>query len=149
MSRHEFARYIVLLLSCIYISKIDIKERRITNKNICITGCVGILLALSNLDKAVFLSCILGGTAGFLVSLFIAWFSKGGIGVGDVKLLGMAGLYLGITYLEIAIFWSLVFVILFGTIQWIRKKATGKTEYPFAPFLTAGIFVTLCVRALA
>lgn len=149
MTKHELVRYVVLLMFCIYLSKMDIKERRIANKNIFAATFIGIVLALSSIDKSVIISCFLGGTAGFLVSLFIAWFSKSGIGMGDVKLLGMAGVYLGLTYLEIAVFWSLVFVILFGFIQWIQKKATRNTEYPFVPFFTAGVLVTLCVQALA
>ena len=148
MSKNEWARYIVLLIFCIYFSKTDIREKRIANKEVLAMAGIGLLLAFSSMNGAVLISCISGGAAGFLVSLFIACFSKGGIGMGDVKLLGAAGLYLGVAYLEIVVFWSLLFVILFGLLQMLRKKATRKTQYPYAPFFTAGVLGALCMQVM-
>lgn len=149
MSHNEWIRYIVLLLFCAYHSKTDIEEKRIANRSVLLTACIGLLLALSSMSKVIFISCMIAGVAGFLISFFLAWLSKGGIGMGDVKLLGAAGLYLGIVSLEYAVFWSLVYLLLFGAVQWLRKKATTKTEYPYAPFFTAGVFTAMCMQIIA
>ena len=66
--------------------------------------------------------------------------------MGDVKLIGTAGFYIGMISLQIAIFWALVLILLLGLIQWITKKITIKKEYPFVPFFTVGVFIAFCMR---
>ena len=146
MLNNEMIRYIVLFVCCIYFSKEDIKTKCINNKAMLLSACIGFLLLLFSMDKFVYISNISAGILGFLISFFAAWLSKWEIGMGDVKLIGTAGFYIGMISLQIAIFWALVLILLLGLIQWITKKITIKKEYPFVPFFTVGVFIAFCMR---
>ncbi len=148
MLNNEMIRYIVLFVFCIYFSKGDIKTKCIDNKAMLLSACVGLLLLLFSMDKFIYISNISAGILGFLISFFIAWISKWEIGMGDVKLIGVAGLYIGIVSLQITVFWALILILLFGLIQGITQKITLKKEYPFVPFFTVGICIAFCIRFL-
>lgn len=149
MQKNEWIRYIVLTLFCLFISKEDMKTHCIRNRVILAAIGIGIPLVLVSMDMEVVLSCLAGMGIGFLLSFFVAWFSKGGFGMGDAKLVSVIGLYLGISYMGNTVFWGLLLVIAFGVLQRIRKKAAKQAEYPFAPFLTVGILITLGMRWIA
>ena len=146
MSKNELLRYIVLILFCIFISREDIRTRCIKNKQLLAALGVAVPLVLVSMSKDTCLSCLLGMVLGFLISFLVSWFSKEGIGMGDVKLIAVAGFYLGATALGNAVFWGLVLVLLFGLIRLLQKKATKKTEFPFAPFFTGGIIIAFCLQ---
>lgn len=149
MQRYEWIRYIILIAFCLFISKEDIKTHCIRNRVILAAIGIGIPLVLVSMDMDVVLSCLTGVGIGFLLSFFVAWFSKGGFGMGDAKLIAVIGLYLGISSMGNAVFWGLLMVIAFGVLRRIRKKAAKQAEYPFAPFLTVGILITLGMRWIA
>lgn len=149
MAERELFRYIVLLLWCIFISKEDIKTKSIKNKHLLYMAGIGAVLILASLNRDIYFSALLGMLLGFLISFLVSWFSKEGIGMGDVKLIAVVGLYLGAERLGIAVFWGLVLVLLFGIFRLVTKKADRKTEYPFAPFFTGGIFIAFCMQMAA
>ena len=149
MSKNEMIRVIVLLLFCIYISREDIKTHCIRNKHLLVALVAGVPLVAVSMEFYVYTSCLIGAIGGFVISFLISWFSKGEIGMGDVKLIAVAGLYLGSQLLGTAVFWALTLIILFGIIQWFRKKVTRKTEYPFAPFFSGGVLITFCLQLIA
>lgn len=64
--------------------------------------------------------------------------SPNSVGFGDVKLLGVMGLYLGINHVWSPIFVTLIILFVAGLYLLIFKKADRKTEIPLAPFLLAG-----------
>ena len=86
---------------------------------------------------------VIGAATGYalasIVGILFERFSKNKIdtpiGMGDIKLMAVAGLWLGTTGLAIA----LVFACLFGTI-WAHNKK--QRFIPFAPFLIAGGFLS-------
>lgn len=87
---------------------------------------------------------IIAGTAGYALGAIIGYVfervKKGGdyapIGLGDVKLLGAGGFWLGTTGLAIAI----VLACVFGMIWGFRRK---QKYIPFAPFFFAGGILAL------
>jgi leader peptidase (prepilin peptidase)/N-methyltransferase len=111
-----------------------------------------ILLALGALsmpfDKAFgTLSHILGGVVGFLLfyliaALFERLCGKEGLGGGDIKLAGAAGLLLGWERLLLGL---LIATIPAATIMLIaqRKNGEGDKRFAFAPFLTTGFIVSM------
>ena len=76
--------------------------------------------------------------------MFFAYvISRHEIGMGDVKLFALAGIYLGtsITYLLILV--SLILAALYGVIKIVRRRLNAKDEIAFAPFVAVGAFIVL------
>lgn len=85
------------------------------------------------------LGAITGYTLACIIGLIFEHYKKNAqyspIGMGDIKLISVGGLWLGTTGLAIA----LIFACIFGTI-WARQN---KQKYiPFAPFFFAGGFLS-------
>ena len=83
----------------------------------------------------------LGGA--FAISIpfyFIARFT-GGLGGADVKLMFVAGLYLGITDILVSFFIASITGGIFAIYLVLFKKQGRKTEMPFGPFLCLGILL--------
>lgn len=72
------------------------------------------------------------------VTGIVAWCSRGKMGMGDVKLLGVTAMTAGWDFA----FQLLVLAILFSFVYsiWLLavRKSSIRTEFPFVPFLTAG-----------
>ena len=82
---------------------------------------------------------LIAGAAAFAFFFLAAWLYPRGMGMGDVKLAGVLGLYLGRAVAP-AIFIALISGVLVGAIVIARLgQAKGrKTAVPFGPFLALG-----------
>ncbi len=129
---------IVLILLVVPAALIDLEHRIIPNR-ITALGAVlalGIGLALDPGGEPERL--IAGaGAGGFLLIAALAY--PGGMGMGDVKLAGMMGLFLGAAVAP-AILIALLSGVLLGIVVIARKGAREgrKTAVPFGPFLALG-----------
>lgn len=126
------AFFIVLLLWCSYT---DIRERIVSNVTIALLLCLGIA-------HTVFMALV-GSTwwtypAGMVlaVPLFLTWL-KGHIGAGDVKLVLVIGLYLGLLNTVIA-FTLMVPLLVILMVRSQIKTNTIKGAIPLAPVLAFG-----------
>ncbi len=89
---------------------------------------------------------LVGGAVGFGIFwvLRFLYFKKSGVeglGFGDVKLLGMIGLFLGFRGVFYTILISSLTGTLAGIVLMIRNKGSLKTAIPFAPFLAIGAII--------
>lgn len=81
--------------------------------------------------------------------LLIAGMMCGGVGGGDIKLVGACGMVLGLTKTSIGLMSGLSFLLIFhaGSLMLqkiIRKERVGKEQaYPLVPFLTLGMAVSV------
>jgi leader peptidase (prepilin peptidase)/N-methyltransferase len=132
---------IVLILLVVPAALIDLEYRIIPNR---ITG-LGAVLALligTALDPSGEPTRLIAGACagGFLLLAALAY--PGGMGMGDVKLAGMMGLFLGAAVAP-AIAVALISGVLVGAVIIARAGAeTGrKTAVPFGPFLALGALV--------
>jgi leader peptidase (prepilin peptidase)/N-methyltransferase len=121
----------------------DLEYRIIPNK---LTGA-GALLALGlgiALDPSGEPTRLIAGAAagGFLLAAALAY--PGGMGMGDVKLAGVMGLFLGAAVAP-AILVALVSGVVVGAVIVVRKGARQgrKTAVPFGPFLALGGIVAV------
>jgi leader peptidase (prepilin peptidase)/N-methyltransferase len=144
---HDTATGIALSLTLILLlvpaALIDLEHRIIPNK---LTGA-GALLALglgTALDPVGEPTRLIAGAAagGFLLAAALAY--PGGMGMGDVKLAGMMGLFLGAAVAP-AILIALLSGVLLGAVIVARKgaRAGRKTAVPFGPFLALGGIVAV------
>jgi leader peptidase (prepilin peptidase)/N-methyltransferase len=128
----------LLVLALVPCAVIDLDRRIIPNR---ITG-PGALLALCAglaLDPGGELTRVLSALAagGFL--LVASLLRPSGMGMGDVKLTGMMGLFLG-TAVSVALFAALIASVLTGVALATRRGVTAarKTALPFGPYLAFG-----------
>jgi leader peptidase (prepilin peptidase) / N-methyltransferase len=137
-SAAEIALSVTLVLLLVPAALIDLEHRIIPNK----LTAAGALLALglgTALDPSGEPERLLAGAAagGFLLVAALAY--PGGMGMGDVKLAGVMGLFLGVAVAP-ALLIALVAGVLVGAVIMARKGAREgrKTAVPFGPFLAFG-----------
>ncbi|WP_026475703.1 prepilin peptidase [Alkaliphilus transvaalensis] len=125
---------ICLLLYLGSVALWDYKRLIIPNQLLILGSIVGLILLLLNknhsLVNAIIASCIMGGLA-FGVSRM----TRGGLGMGDVKLLSSLGLYMGVWSLLNMTFIATALSGIVGLVLLVSGKANKKTLLPFAPFL--------------
>lgn len=69
--------------------------------------------------------------------------SRGGMGGGDVKLAGAAGVFLGWPGSGMALFLACMLAGTMGILLLLFKRKKRKDPMPFAPFFTAGVFLQI------
>ncbi len=128
----------LMVLALVPCAAIDL-ERRIIPNRITGPGSVVALVAGLALDPGGELARVLWalGAGGFL--LIAALIRPAGMGMGDVKLTGMIGLFLGRSVV-VALFAALIASVLTGVALATRRGvyAARKTALPFGPYLAFG-----------
>lgn len=87
---------------------------------------------------------LVGGGGLFALYLTLALIRPGGMGLGDVKLAGVLGLYLGwLGWGELAVGAFAAFLLggLFGAMLLAVRRAGRKSSIPFGPWMLAGAWV--------
>jgi leader peptidase (prepilin peptidase) / N-methyltransferase len=134
---------LLLVTVLVPITLIDLDHRIIPNK---ITGpaAVAALIAIAALDPDFLLEAVIGGLAGGGFFFIAAVLYPRGMGMGDVKLAGVLGVYLGRAVAP-AILIALIAGVMVGAAIIARKgaKEGRKTAVPFGPFLALGGIVGL------
>ncbi|HEY2142504.1 MAG TPA: prepilin peptidase [Solirubrobacteraceae bacterium] len=129
---------VVLILLLVPVAMIDLEYRIIPNRITALGAILALVIGLA-LDPAGEPERLIAGAAagGFLLLAALAY--PGGMGMGDVKLAGMMGLFLG-REVAPAILIALVAGVLVGAVVIARKGAHEgrKTAVPFGPFLAVG-----------
>src|SRR6476661_4154229 len=102
------------------------------------------LVAIVALDLDFLVEALIAGAAGFAFFFLAALAYPRGMGMGDVKLAGVLGLYLGRAVAP-AIFIALIAGVVVGAAIIARKGATEgrRTAVPFGPFLALGGVIAL------
>jgi leader peptidase (prepilin peptidase)/N-methyltransferase len=136
---------LLLVTALIPITLIDLELRLIPNK-ITLPAAVAAVVAGVILDVSFVPEQLIAGAAAGGFFLLAAILYPRGMGMGDVKLAGMLGLYLGRAVAP-AIFIALIAGVLVGAIVIARvgARAGRKTAVPFGPFLALGGLVALFV----
>jgi leader peptidase (prepilin peptidase)/N-methyltransferase len=134
---------VTLVLLVVPAALIDLEHRIIPNR-LTAAGAILALALGTALDPAGEPERLLAATAagGFLLLAAIAY--PGGMGIGDVKLAGVMGLFLGRS-VAAALVVALLSGALVGMVIIARKgaRAGRKTAVPFGPFLTFGALVAV------
>ena len=93
----------------------------------------------------VLLDFIMGGLIG-ASPLLVRLVLKGGIGMGDIKLFAIVGLYVGKQDILRAMFLSLVIALFVLLGRKLRKKLEKKQEVSFGPFVAAGTMLMVVMN---
>ena len=130
----------VLLITLLIASATDLRRREIPNWLMAVAALAGIALAAVEGRAG---SAVLFGLLASLPFLAAALIRPEGMGMGDVKLVAVIGLYLG-PAVWIALAAGLALAGLTGVLIALgRRLPPSKTALPLAPFLTAGCVAVL------
>jgi leader peptidase (prepilin peptidase)/N-methyltransferase len=134
----SIALAIVLILLVVPSALIDLEHRIIPNRITALGAVMALVIGLA-LDPGGEPERLIASVAagGFLLLAALAY--PGGMGMGDVKLAGMMGLFLGAAVAP-ALLIALVAGVGLGAVVIARKGASAgrKTAIPFGPFLALG-----------
>ncbi len=109
-----------------------------------------IVIAIRDHDFHRLASSLLGGVGLGAFYLLIALISKGGMGMGDVKLslsVGSISGYFGLRIVLVSSFTAFALGSVIGLLLIFFGKAGRKSAIPFGPFMILGQFVGLLVAA--
>ncbi len=126
----------------IAVAAIDFDHRIVPNK-ILLPAAIWALAASALVRPGDLPELAIAGAGAFAFLLIAALIRPGGMGMGDVKLAGVMGLYLGLSVIP-----ALLLAFLSGSVVGIAMMARGgigerKSAVPFAPFLALGGIVAL------
>jgi len=135
------------------VSVIDFRRLIIPNRlNAAIAG--GGLVSATLLDTTSFVACFIGGVLGFttLLALRTAYRrirGHEGLGLGDVKFMGGAGLWVGWQGLAPMLLLSSLSALAFVAIRGMSRKSFNlRQELPFGPFLCIGMLATWIIQTV-
>jgi leader peptidase (prepilin peptidase)/N-methyltransferase len=129
------------------VALIDLEHRIIPNRLLAPGAVVGVAILALAAPSSLPEHLIAGGAAGLFFLLAVLAYPRG-MGMGDVKLAAVMGLYLGRSVAP-ALLVALIAGTLVGAVIIARKGAAEgrKTAVPFGPFLALGGIVALFAGA--
>lgn len=134
----------VLLITLLIASATDLRRREIPNWLMAVAALAGIALAAVDGRAG---SALLFGLLASLPFLAAALIRPEGMGMGDVKLVAVIGLYLG-QAVWVALVAGLALAGLTGVLIALgRRLPPSKTALPLAPFLALGAGIGLVTGA--
>jgi leader peptidase (prepilin peptidase)/N-methyltransferase len=134
---------VALVAVLVAVSATDIASRRIPNKVTAPAAILAVALGLA-LHPAGVPGQLVGGLAAGAFLLIFAVANRRGLGMGDVKLAGVLGLYLGAS-VTVALFGGLLAAAGGGLVVMARvgAKQGRKMAIPLGPYLAAGGILAL------
>jgi leader peptidase (prepilin peptidase) / N-methyltransferase len=145
----DLLAFLPFLWVLIALSLIDLETKLLPNRIVYPSVVAGIILlgitaAVGPANLNDWLRGLGGMAAGAGAFFMVALISPAGMGMGDVKLAGLIGLYLGyLSWGTVALGFFLAFLIgaVAGVGLMIAGKAGRKTQVPFGPFMALGAIV--------
>lgn len=145
----EVVYAVITILLCI-VAVIDWKEKRIPNRLLVVYAVlVGISICLegrrsSNAVWMVrsdieFTDRLVGALLVSAIFIFLMSIRLGAFGFGDVKLMAVSGMLLGVKRNVMAFVIAVFVAGIWCIAGLLRKKTDLKAEIPFGPFLAAGV----------
>jgi leader peptidase (prepilin peptidase) / N-methyltransferase len=132
--------YLPFLVGLVALAAIDVERRLLPNRIVYPLALWGFLATLL-LEREVLVEHLIGGAGAFLFLYLAALVQPAGMGMGDVKLAGVIGLYLGAAVIP-ALLVALFTGTLAGVGMMLREGAAArKKTVPFGVFLALGALV--------
>jgi leader peptidase (prepilin peptidase)/N-methyltransferase len=141
----ELVAGLVLVTFLVPIAVIDLDLKIIPNKLTAPAAVLAVVLA-ALLEPAFLPEALIAGAAALFFFLLPTLIHQKGMGMGDVKLVGVLGLYLGRAVAP-AIFIALILGVVVGVAVIAAKGMSDgrRTKIPFGPFLAVGALIAFFV----
>lgn len=144
--------YLVFFACLISVSAIDLDEWIIPNRIIYPTlfASVPLLLLAAVVGHRwhSFEHAAIGGVAGFVALYIVHFISPKGMGFGDVRLVGIIGIYMGwlsLLHVFVGVFLGFLVASVVGVALMVARRKGRKDYVPFGPFLALGAVVAVFV----
>jgi len=138
----DLIKYVILLTLLFSACVVDLKSRKIPDIIIIVGILTGIFFSAIKGPEEIVIKLISGLLAALLL-LLISWLSKGGVGMGDVKLIAFIGVYLGLGMTISVLSVSVILSGIAAAIILLLKKAGKNGIIPFAPFVLLGTVIMM------
>ena len=123
----------LLTVSCLVsVTLTDLRRREIRMDTL---ACYAAALVIYRAAVGGLYAALLGAAAGAALLGAPHLLKKESVGLGDVALLAVCGLYYGASGVLSLLLRALVLMAAVGIVQLLRRRATGKSEIPMTPFL--------------
>lgn len=144
--------YLYLAAISVVLTAIDLDVHRLPDRIVLPSYGVGVVLfgvagVLAG-DLTSFVRALAGAGILFAFYLVLALIKPGGMGMGDVKLAGVLGLFLGqLGWAELAVGAAFAFLLggIYGVGLIIGRRAKRRTAIPFGPWMFAGAWLGIFV----
>jgi prepilin signal peptidase PulO-like enzyme (type II secretory pathway) len=151
MAMFILLKYIIIITFGYVASVLDIKTRCIPNG--LVLGMLAVWLVimavklLFNIEEGIRLlvDSLFGLLVGGGLFILVYLLSRKGLGGGDVKFMAAAGLFLGVGKTIPAMLYGSVLAALTGLVLILLKKIGRRDTMPLAPFLYAGILISVFI----
>ena len=142
----------LLCVLCATLAWIDIRHGIIPNwlnLAIAVLGLIKVLLVDDSFAvlQAAAEGAAIGALFWLLRRLYFAYRNVQGLGLGDVKFLAAAGIWIGIAGLPVLLLVAtLTALACAGIMHATGRSLTAETSMPFGPFLAAGLLLTAALQ---
>lgn len=144
----EFTVYSLISCILLVISSIDLDWKIIPDQLIILGLVLALILRfyyfIQFKDYSFLLWSLLGLVTGGGTLLVIAIASDGGMGGGDIKLMGMLGFLLGFNSILLTLLLSFIIGGVVSILLLLFKLKGKKETMPFGPFIAVAAFITIC-----
>jgi leader peptidase (prepilin peptidase) / N-methyltransferase len=140
--------FALLCVLCAVLAWIDIRHGIIPDWLNLSIAALGLLTVILSEDRATAIQALGEGAAigvifWLLRRLYFAFRGIQGLGLGDVKFLGAAGIWVGIAGIPMLLLVATITALAcVGAMQLSGRTLTAQTSMSFGPFLAAGLLVT-------
>ena len=138
----------------LWLSAVDIRSHRLPNRIIfpsyAVAGALLVTALLAAGDAGGALRTVLAGAALWSFYLMLRLIYPAGMGLGDVKLAFLLGLYLGqLGWMHLLYGTLAAFLLggLWGSALIIFRRGSAKTRIPFGPFMLSGALAAMLLAA--
>jgi leader peptidase (prepilin peptidase)/N-methyltransferase len=145
----KIIRYWVLMYGLLLLALIDARRKMIPNKVLLVLlGIRTVLMAgecicFPQVSLEIIISAAAGLLGGSLLFLLARMIAGKGLGMGDIKMIGVMGYFLGFQVLMSDLIITMTLTVVAGLTVLVLRKASLKSEMPFAPFAAVGTMITI------
>lgn len=133
---HQSLTMVALGVLLTYISIVDYTIQKIPNTMVLYLLVIKLIDMVVTKEK--WLETSLAFVLFLIVMAILYRFSKGGLGAGDVKLIAVLALYLGLEQTCIVLILACGLIIFYALLRWLFKKHHWQSSVPMAPFVLVG-----------
>ena len=148
----DFTRIMIAYELLLVIAIIDYRKRIIPNALILLGSVLQLVLFFpiefiyfkTNM-REMFLNSLLGCIMGGGILLFVYFFSKQAIGMGDIKLVSLIGFLFGSDFAFSVLFFGIIAASIAGIYLLLIKRKKKNDTIPFAPFILMGYIASIAL----
>ncbi|WDV46944.1 A24 family peptidase [Clostridiaceae bacterium M8S5] len=137
---HSFYKLVLLCTALMWIVVVDLEHKLVPNNITLILFIVGLVFVYINKDITKLMCCVVLT----LLLTIISYITNNAFGMGDVKLLGVMCLFVGLDVVNIVMIASLLCSFLVAIFTFF-KKVSRKTEIAFTPFIYIALLLSIIV----